>query len=75
MTIQIDKYTKGVLTIIAIALMIIAVKGTGLFPKAFAHSGGVHKIAICNDNGSQCADVRESRINNRAALLVFDWNK
>ena len=57
MTIQIDKYTKGVLTIIAIALMIIALKGTGLFPKAFAHSGGVHKIAICNSNGSRCAEI------------------
>ena len=57
MTTQIDKYTKGVLTIIAIALMIIALKGTGLFPKAFAHSGGVHKIALCNENGSRCTDV------------------
>ena len=74
MTTQIDKYTKGILTIIAIALMIIALKGTGLVPKAFAHSGGVHKIAICNDSGSQCADVREPRISNRAALLVFDCN-
>ena len=46
MTIQIDKYTKGVLTIIAIALMIIALKGIGLFPKAFAHSGGVHKLSL-----------------------------
>ena len=57
MTIQIDKYTKGVLTIIAIARMIIALKGTELFPKAFAHSGGVHKIAICNDSGYECAKV------------------
>ena len=56
-TLTIDKYTKGVLTIIAIALMIIALKGTGLFPKAFAHSGGVHKIAICNVNGYNCANV------------------
>ena len=36
MTIQIDKYTKGVLTIIAIALMIIALKGTGLISTANA---------------------------------------
>ena len=61
MTIQIDKYTKGVLTIIAIALMIIALKGTELFPKAFAHSGGVHKIAICSENGIQCADVKNGK--------------
>ena len=59
MTIQIDKYTKGVLTIIAIALMIIALKGTGLFPKAFAHDGGVHKIAICNEYGSMCSKPQE----------------
>ena len=66
MTIQIDKYTKGVLTIIAIALMIIALKGTGLFPKAFAHSGGVHKIAICNESGSKCAVS-----NNSGRLRVY----
>ena len=62
MTIQIDKYTKGVLTIIAIALMIIALKGTGLFPKAFAHSGDViHKIAICSMTSSNCVGVYNSK--------------
>ena len=39
--------------------MIIALKGTGLFPKAFAHDGGVHKIAICTESGSRCAGVEE----------------
>ena len=63
MTIQIDKYTKGVLTIIAIALMIIALKGTGLFPKAFAHDGGVHKIAICDKSGIHCARVSSGYFN------------
>ena len=69
MTIQIDKYTKGVLTIIAIALMIIALKGTGLFPKAFAHDGGVHKIAICSEIGF-CADVKNGSL--RVTIKVGD---
>tara|TARA_R100001443_G_scaffold116130_1_gene135733 strand:- start:2136 stop:2354 length:219 start_codon:yes stop_codon:yes gene_type:complete len=61
MTIQIDKYTKGVLTIIAIALMIIALKGTGLFPKAFAQSQGVVKVAICGEGyNAPCAYVTSS---------------
>ena len=69
MTIQIDKYTKGVLTIIAIALMIIALKGTGLFPKAFAHSDGVHKIAICDGYGVECAYV------SKGAFRIYDRSR
>ena len=61
MTIQIDKYTKGVLTIIAIALMIIALKGTELFPKAFASSGGLTKIAICSPTSGNCVGVYHSK--------------
>ena len=61
MTIQIDKYTKGVLTIIAIALMIIALKGTGLFPKAFASSGGITKIAICSPTSGTCVGVYDDK--------------
>ena len=58
MTIQIDKYTKGVLTIIAIALMIIALKGTGLFSKAFA-AVDIPKVQICDTQGD-CVDIYQS---------------
>ena len=37
--------------------MIIALKGTVLFPKAFAHSDGIHKIAICDAEYGYCAFV------------------
>ena len=50
----IDTYTKFIMTIIAGALVVIALKGTGIIPMAFAHSGGVHKIAICNVEGTRC---------------------
>ena len=43
-TITIDTYTKFIMTIIAGALVVIALKGTGVIPTANAHSGGVHKI-------------------------------
>lgn len=58
MTIQIDKYTKGVLTIIAIALMIIALKGTGLLPQAYASNHGVQKVAICDYVKDNCVNVQ-----------------
>ena len=56
-TMTIDTYTKFIMTIIAGALVVIALKGTGIIPMAFAHSGGVHKIAICTENGIRCADI------------------
>ena len=51
---QIDNYTKFIMTVIAGALVVIALKGTGIIPTANAHSGGVHKIAICNVEGTRC---------------------
>ena len=53
----IDNYTKLILTVIAGALVVIALKGTGIIPTANAHSGGVHKIAICSENGKACANI------------------
>ena len=56
-TMTIDTYTKLIMTIIAGALVVIALKGTGVILTANAHSGGVHKIAICNSDGSGCAEI------------------
>ena len=53
----IDTYTKFIMTIIAGALVVIALKGTGVIPTANAHSGGVHKIAVCNSDGSGSAEI------------------
>ena len=57
----IDTYTKFITTIIAGALVVIALKGTGIIPMAYAHSGGVHKIAICDSEGRYCATVRSEK--------------
>ena len=46
---QIDNYTKFIMTVIAGALVVIALKGTGIIPTATAQSSGVQKIAICNE--------------------------
>ena len=56
---KLDLYTKGILTIIAFSLVVIAFKDTNPISNAFAHSDRnvVHKIAICNNTGSTCADV------------------
>ena len=55
---KIDLYTKGILTVIALSLVVMAFKDIDPISKAFAHGGGntVHKIAICDDHG-ECATV------------------
>ena len=57
---QIDNYTKFIMTVIAGALVVIALKGAGIIPTANAHSGGVHKIAICNVEGTRCSTLSKS---------------
>ncbi len=41
---QIDTYTKFIMTVIARALVAIALKGTAIIPIATAQSSGVQKI-------------------------------
>ena len=41
-----DSYTKVVLTVIALSLATIALQHA--LPSAFAQSGGIQKIAICD---------------------------
>ena len=54
-----DKYTKFILTMIAVGILGLnyhMFKGE-IFSKAYAASGEVHKIAICNEYGSKCAGI------------------
>ena len=55
----IDTYTKFITTIIAGALVVIALKGTGIIPPAFAShpSDHLYRIAICNLSDTRCAGV------------------
>ena len=66
----IDKYTKFILTLIAVGILGLNFHlFSGSFVKdAFASSHQVHKIAICNDDGSHCAKVDK----NENALVI--WN-
>ena len=56
-----DKYTKFILTMIAVGIIGInfhLIKGD-IISKANASSHEVHKIAICNENGSICGRLTE----------------
>jgi hypothetical protein len=54
-----DLYTKFVLTVIAFALSAIAIQSS--ITSAFAQSGGVQKVIICDARyTSMCADVSNS---------------
>jgi hypothetical protein len=50
-----DRYTKVVLTVIAVALVVIAFQNSGVLP-AYAQSGGQMKVQICDEYG-YCARV------------------
>ena len=55
-----DRYTKFILTMIAVALFGInyhLFSGDIISSAKASHGGGVHKIAICNEYGSKCADI------------------
>ena len=52
-----DLYTKTMLTVIAVALVAIAVGGFDVVGSASADGHKVHKIAICNSDGSKCAGI------------------
>ena len=58
---KIDLYTKGILTVIALSLVVMAFKDVDPISKAFAHGGDViHKIAICSEFGGDCATVNSA---------------
>lgn len=54
---KVDRYTKGILTYIAICLSIITLKEIGVIPNAYAQTGP-QPVVICDARQSRCADVR-----------------
>ena len=55
-----DKTLKILLGIIALNLTVQTLKDVELIPTAYAQSGGVQKIAICEENGRTCARIGRS---------------
>ncbi len=57
---SVDRYTKVILTYIAVCLSLITLKEIGVIPNAYAQSGP-QLVAICNVGSGpifKCADVR-----------------
>ena len=54
---MIDKYTKTVLTVIAVCLCLITAQNFNIVPSAEASGHTVQQVEICNYNGSRCAYV------------------
>ncbi len=58
----IDQYTKFLLTLIAVGILGLnfhLYKGS-IIKNAFAANEQIHKIAICNEQGTKCAGVSEN---------------
>ena len=53
---MIDRYTKVCLTVIAVSLAVIGLRGLPMIDPTWA-AGGVQKIAICDDSGDGCANI------------------
>ena len=53
---MIDRYTKVCLTVIAVSLAVIGLRGLPMIDPAWV-ADGVQKIAICNENGRACARI------------------
>ena len=59
-----DKYTKFILTMIAVGILGLnyhLFSGDIISSAKASHGGDVHKIAICNEYGSRCADILVAR--------------
>ena len=54
---MIDRYTKAVLTVIAVCLCLITAQNFNIVPSAEASSHSIQKVQICNWNGDRCAFV------------------
>ena len=59
---MIDKYTKAVLTVIAVCLCLITVQMINIIPAAQAANDKINKIAICDLSGKYCAEIFNGRL-------------
>ncbi len=67
---KVDLYTKAILTVIALALLAIALQLT--IPSAFAQNNGIVKVAICDPNRpDSCAGIYYSRQGKVSGFITF----
>ena len=67
-----DKYTKFILTMIAVALFGInyhLFSGDIISSAKASHGGDVHKIAICSESGKSCAAIKSG-----GCLAIKNWD-
>ena len=65
-----DLYTKAILTVIALALLVIALQLT--IPSAFAQNNGIIKVAICDPNHpNSCAGIYSSKYGKVSGFITF----
>lgn len=56
-----DKFTKGILTVIAVGIVALNVQlmnGGGFITKAYAMD--IQKVALCSEDGTICANIGQS---------------
>ena len=58
---MIDRYTKAVLTVIAVCLCLITAQNFNFIPSAEASIVGVQKVVIC-DYSNDCVRVSNGRL-------------
>ena len=69
---KIDLYTKGILTVIALSLVVMAFKDVDPISKAFANDNNkIHRIVLC-DLQTECVDIVGDENGSNKALRVFD---
>lgn len=56
---MIDKYTKAVLTVIAVCLCLITAQNFNIVPSAEASGHDIQKVAVCDILIGSCADVSQ----------------
>ena len=61
-----DRYTKAILTVIAIALSLIAIENIG----GARADLGLQKVAICTADGTKCMDLRYNSFSKTWGIIV-----
>ena len=59
---MIDRYTKTVLTVIAVCLCLITAQNFNIVPSAQASDHTVQKVQICNSKPNECAFVFDRKL-------------